>query len=663
MTVAAPPRLRGPASPAASRGHDRRRARVLRRRRRLPRRHVPRAPDQRDRGRFHAHDARLDDWSEAAVRARAATARRHRAALAAFDRASLGPSARIDRGLLLNDIDATLFLAARAQAARARPQFPRRPARQRHPLPDAPRRGLPAWPSASRRSSAGWAPSRLPGRRPGCPARAAARRHRDDPQDQRRQPALLRGGPAAPFRPRPVPGRRPPVRQRPRHRRPPGVPGLGAGRPPAALRPAPGPSAAISGAASSASRCSRRWTPTPSPAAPARRSRRSRPHAEVAEPLHHRLFPGHHHGGTADARLSAIVGEVVDAVSARHPTRATLFEYVRRRRRADQGLHPAGRPRHPAPGRRQLRLEADARLPRRHGGGLLQPPAHPRAASQEVVLDLVAAARAPPRRPRLEESFLREYNDYALQGLAIHEAFPGHYVQYWHALRSPFATVYKKVFSSGTFAEGWAVLAENLMFESGLCRGEPENLLIHLKHGLRAPMNALLDARPARLRRAEADLDHWALDLMQRTGFQEEAEARGKLRRAKVTSTQLSTYFVGLVEMADIVEDAAAPRARLPSAPLQRPPAVLRHHPAAGRAGDDAGRASPIAPPPGAAAAPAPRRDALRRALRRRYSAGTHPRVPELARPRKGRTMSGESSIRSRRMPPRRHRPVRDPGR
>jgi uncharacterized protein (DUF885 family) len=156
----------------------------------------------------------------------------------------------------------------------------------------------------------------------------------------------------------------------------------------------------------------------------------------------------------------------------------------------------------------------------------------------------------------LEESYLREYNDYALEGLAIHEAFPGHYVQYWHALRSPFATVYKKIFSSGTFAEGWAVLAENLMYDSGYAHDEPENMLIHLKHGLRAPLNALIDARFHASGESDGELDLWATDLMRRTGFQEEAETRGKLRRAKVTATQLSTYFVGLYEMTRILEDA-----------------------------------------------------------------------------------------------------------
>ena len=43
-----------------------------------------------------------------------------------------------------------------------------------------------------------------------------------------------------------------------------------------------------------------------------------------------------------------------------------------------------------------------------------------------------------------------------------------------------------------------------------------------------------------------------ALDLMIDGGFQEEAEARNKWNRARLTSTQLSTYFVGSVEMWDL---------------------------------------------------------------------------------------------------------------
>ena len=39
------------------------------------------------------------------------------------------------------------------------------------------------------------------------------------------------------------------------------------------------------------------------------------------------------------------------------------------------------------------------------------------------------------------------------------------------------------------------------------------------------------------------------MDLMTRRGFQEEGEAAGKWRRAVMSSCQLSTYYVGNLEM------------------------------------------------------------------------------------------------------------------
>jgi uncharacterized protein (DUF885 family) len=40
-----------------------------------------------------------------------------------------------------------------------------------------------------------------------------------------------------------------------------------------------------------------------------------------------------------------------------------------------------------------------------------------------------------------------------------------------------------------------------------------------------------------------------AMDLMVGKGFQEEGEASGKWRRAQMSSTQLSTYYVGNMEI------------------------------------------------------------------------------------------------------------------
>lgn len=507
---------------------------------------------------LHDHDARLDDWSETAARARAATARRHQARIAAVDPAALTPSARIDRSVVLNDIEGTLFSLVEIRPHERDPQFHvdlLGNATLHLTLLDA---GSPAWPERL---------EALLGRLRAVPdfladARATLRR------PPRVITEMVLGTSAGSLRFFED-----------------GLPPL-FGRAPLLAADLQAANARAIAALKEFQDWVRddllprsdgdwrlgrdRWTrklrltlQSEMDADTIARSARASIDAlrarmlEVAEPLHRRLFPDHRHDGDGGTRLDAIVGEVVDAVSARHPTRATLFEYVRGAvarikehiRRADIVTLP--------PDDDNFALEPTPGFLDGMAVAFFNPPPtlEPHMKKSFWISSLPRGG-SPEADRALEESYLREYNDYALQGLAIHEAFPGHYVQYWHALRSPWATVYKKIFSSGTYAEGWAVLAERLMYESGYAADQPENLLIHLKHGLRAPMNALIDARLHASTEPEADLDRWALDLMRRTGFQEEAEARGKLRRAKVTSTQLSTYFVGLVEMTAIVEDA-----------------------------------------------------------------------------------------------------------
>jgi hypothetical protein len=58
-------------------------------------------------------------------------------------------------------------------------------------------------------------------------------------------------------------------------------------------------------------------------------------------------------------------------------------------------------------------------------------------------------------------SFYREYNDYMLQDLTVHEAMPGHYLQINHGNRFQGSTPVRAVFYSGTFVEGWATYAES----------------------------------------------------------------------------------------------------------------------------------------------------------------------------------------------------------
>lgn len=146
-----------------------------------------------------------------------------------------------------------------------------------------------------------------------------------------------------------------------------------------------------------------------------------------------------------------------------------------------------------------------------------------------------------------KESFYREYNDYMLEDLTIHEAMPGHYLQIMHSNKFKAPTLVRAIFDSGTFIEGWAVYAEQLMAENGYGGAEVE--MQQLKMKLRVIINAIIDQKIHTEGMTEKD----AIAFMMNEGFQEEGEAAGKWKRAQLSSTQLSTYYVGVVEVNDIV--------------------------------------------------------------------------------------------------------------
>jgi len=140
------------------------------------------------------------------------------------------------------------------------------------------------------------------------------------------------------------------------------------------------------------------------------------------------------------------------------------------------------------------------------------------------------------------ESFLREYNLLSIQNLTIHEGVPGHYLQL--ALSNRYPSVLRSVLWSGTFVEGWGVYAEQMMIEQGYMNHDPLMRLINLKWYLRTVINAIIDSAI----HVDGMSREAAMRLMVEGGFQEESEAAGKWVRAQLSSTQLSTYFVGYQE-------------------------------------------------------------------------------------------------------------------
>src|SRR5213596_3742212 len=145
-----------------------------------------------------------------------------------------------------------------------------------------------------------------------------------------------------------------------------------------------------------------------------------------------------------------------------------------------------------------------------------------------------------------KESFFREYNNYMIRDLTVHEAMPGHYLQLAHANEFRASTLVRAIFQSGTFIEGWAVYCEQTMAEQGY--GGPEVKMQQLKMRLRAICNAILDQSIHAGNMSEKE----AMDLITKEGYQQEGEAVAKWKRARLTSAQLSTYFVGATERLDL---------------------------------------------------------------------------------------------------------------
>ncbi|HSW84768.1 MAG TPA: DUF885 family protein, partial [Usitatibacter sp.] len=157
-----------------------------------------------------------------------------------------------------------------------------------------------------------------------------------------------------------------------------------------------------------------------------------------------------------------------------------------------------------------------------------------------------------PSKAAANESFLREYNDWTLQILNIHEAVPGHYTQLVHANKSP--SLVTAVFANGSMIEGWAVFGEKVMLDAGYGNNAPEMWLMWMKWNLRSVMNTILDYEIQTM-----NLDREAaMRYMTREAFQEETEAVEKWTRASRTQVQLTSYFNGYSEITALRDEMRA---------------------------------------------------------------------------------------------------------
>ena len=233
-----------------------------------------------------------------------------------------------------------------------------------------------------------------------------------------------------------------------------------------------------------------------------------------------------------------LVRGVLDAIAAEHPSGEDLLDFCR----AENARIEAFCSEHELIGLADAPLDirwTPAFLRAFGGAMLISPGPLDKGLTSFFAITPMPEDWTPERR----ESYLREDNDRMLRLLTIHEAVPGHYLQGVYANRS--SSLARAIFWSGLFAEGWAVYVTQVMMDAGYGADDPALLLTHWKFYLRSVTNAILDARI----HVDGIDEDAALDLMVRQGFQEEAEARAKYNRARLSSTQLSTYFAGSMEM------------------------------------------------------------------------------------------------------------------
>ncbi len=262
----------------------------------------------------------------------------------------------------------------------------------------------------------------------------------------------------------------------------------------------------------------------------------------IALPLHKQMFPDHtnHSELSGKERENKIIGEVLQKISNDHPARGELIEIVKKDLDSIQQFIREKRIVALSP-RENLKVIPTPPFMRGifsvagfHGA----PPLDPNAEAQYWVTPIS------PKMPEAKaESKLREYNNWVLQWLTIHEALPGHYVQFEHAndVEPLTRRLVRTLYANGPYVEGWAEYIAQVMMYEGFDNNDPRYRLSYLKVWLRAISNSILDVRLHTMNMTDQE----ALDLMEKDAFQTQAEAEGKLQRAKLSSTQLPTYFVG----------------------------------------------------------------------------------------------------------------------
>jgi hypothetical protein len=150
--------------------------------------------------------------------------------------------------------------------------------------------------------------------------------------------------------------------------------------------------------------------------------------------------------------------------------------------------------------------------------------------------------------PQQIEDWIKTFNNSEIPGTAIHEVYPGHFVQFLWIDEVP--SKVRKLIYSGTNAEGWAHYCEQMMLDEGYGNGDPKLRVGQLDDAL------LRDARyivGIQMHTGNMTLEQ-ARQFFVQEGYQTPAVADVETKRGTSDPTYLM-YTLGKLQIMELRDD------------------------------------------------------------------------------------------------------------
>src|SRR6202142_3202621 len=154
-----------------------------------------------------------------------------------------------------------------------------------------------------------------------------------------------------------------------------------------------------------------------------------------------------------------------------------------------------------------------------------------------------------PKWPAAQtEAWMKSFNNSMIPGTAIHEVFPGHFVQFLWINQSP--SKVRKLTSCGSNAEGWAHYTEQMMLDQGYGNGDPVLRMGQLEDALLRNARFIVGIKmhTQGMTLAEAE------EFFVKEGYQTPAVAKVETKRGTSDPTYL-VYTLGKLEILKLRED------------------------------------------------------------------------------------------------------------